>query len=210
MTTSTKSEDMPDRFLTEERKARLKYVLARRQPDLTLVLNNIHDPHNVSAILRSCDAFGVFGIHLYYTKERFPSLANSSSGSAKKWIDLTRHREAETMVASLRGQGMQIVGTGFSPLARPLMDIDFTRPTAIILGNEHRGMDPDVKAHVPDEIYIPMFGMVQSLNVSVAAATILYEAMRQRRAAGMYDESPLDEDKFEEVYADWCKRGKEY
>lgn len=210
MTTSTKSEDMPDRFLTEERKARLKYVLARRQPDLTLVLNNIHDPHNVSAILRSCDAFGVFGIHLYYTKERFPSLANSSSGSAKKWIDLTRHREAGTMVASLRGQGMQIVGTGFSPLARPLMDIDFTRPTAIILGNEHRGMDPDVKAHVPDEIYIPMFGMVQSLNVSVAAATILYEAMRQRRAAGMYDRSPLDEDRFEEVYADWCKRGKEY
>ena len=67
------------------------------------------------------------------------------------------------------------------------MDIDFTRPTAIILGNEHRGMDPDVKVHVPDEIYIPMFGMVQSLNVSVAAATILYEAMRQRRAAGMYD-----------------------
>lgn len=210
MTTSTKSEDMPDRFLTEERKARLKYVLARRQHDLTLVLNNIHDPHNVSAILRSCDAFGVFGIHLYYTKERFPSLANSSSGSAKKWIDLTRHREAGTMVASLRGQGMQIVGTGFSPLARPLMDIDFTRPTAIILGNEHRGMDPDVKAHVPDEIYIPMFGMVQSLNVSVAAATILYEAMRQRRAAGMYDQSPLDEDRFEEVYADWCKRGKEY
>jgi len=201
---------MPDRFLTEERKARLKYVLARRQPDLTLVLNNIHDPHNVSAILRSCDAFGVFGIHLYYTKERFPSLANSSSGSAKKWIDLTRHREAGTMVASLRGQGMQIVGTGFSPLARPLMDIDFTRPTAIILGNEHRGMDPDVKAHVPDEIYIPMFGMVQSLNVSVAAATILYEAMRQRRAVGMYDQSPLDEDRFEEVYADWCKRGKEY
>ena len=210
MTTSTQSENMPDRFLTEERKARLKYVLARRQPDLTLVLNNIHDPHNVSAILRSCDAFGVFGIHLYYTKEKFPSLANSSSGSAKKWIELTRHREAGAMIASLRSQSMQIIGTGFSPLARPIMDVDFTRPTAIILGNEHRGMDPDVKAHVPDEIYIPMFGMVQSLNVSVAAATILYEAMRQRRAAGMYDESPLDEDKFEEVYADWCKRGKEY
>lgn len=90
------------------------------------------------------------------------------------------------------------------------MDIDFTRPTAIILGNEHRGMDPDVKAHVPDEIYIPMFGMVQSLNVSVAAATILYEAMRQRLAAGMYGQSPLDADRFEEVYADWCKRGKDY
>jgi tRNA (guanosine-2'-O-)-methyltransferase len=208
--TSTTFEPMPDRFLTEDRKTRLRSVLARRQPDLTLVLNNIHDPHNVSAILRSCDAFGVFGVHLYYTKEKFPSLANSSSGSAKKWIDLTRHRDAGTMIQGLRGRGMQIVGTGFSPTARPVMDIDFTRPTAIILGNEHRGMDPDVKIHVPDEIYIPMFGMVQSLNVSVAAATILYEAMRQRLAAGMYDRSPLDTDEFEDVYADWCKRGKDY
>jgi tRNA (guanosine-2'-O-)-methyltransferase len=201
---------MPDRFMTEDRKARLKSVLARRQPDLTLVLNNIHDPHNVSAILRSCDAFGVFGVHLYYTKEKFPSLANSSSGSAKKWIDLTRHRDAGAMIQGMRDQGMQIVGTGFNPTAKPIMDIDFTRPTAIILGNEHRGMDPDVKVHVPDEIYIPMFGMVQSLNVSVAAATILYEAMRQRLAAGMYEKSFLDEDRFEEIYADWCKRGKDY
>ncbi len=201
---------MPDRFLTADRKTRLRSVLAKRQPDLTLVLNNIHDPHNVSAILRSCDAFGVFGVHLYYTKEKFPSLANSSSGSAKKWIELTRHRDAGVMIEGLRGRGMQIVGTGFSPTARPIMDVDFTRPTAIILGNEHRGMDPDVKAHVPDEIYIPMFGMVQSLNVSVAAATILYEAMRQRLAAGMYAQSPLDADRFEEVYADWCKRGKDY
>jgi tRNA (guanosine-2'-O-)-methyltransferase len=201
---------MPDRFMTEGRKERLKSVLARRQHDLTLVLNNIHDPHNVSAILRSCDAFGVFGIHLYYTKETFPSLANSSSGSAKKWIELTRHREAGSMIETLRGQGMQIVGTGFSHTARPVMDIDFTRPTAIILGNEHRGMDPDVKVHVPDEIYIPMFGMVQSLNVSVAAATILYEAMRQRRAAGMYEQTSLDAERFAEVYADWCKRGKDY
>lgn len=201
---------MPDTFLTDSRKARLQSVLEKRQPDLTLVLNNIHDPHNVSAILRSCDAFGVFGIHLYYTKEKFPALANSSSGSAKKWVDLTRHSEASTMIGSLRGQGMQIIGTGFSATAKPLMDWDFTRPTAIILGNEHRGMDPDVKCLVPDELYIPMFGMVQSLNVSVAAATILYEAMRQRRSAGMYEASALSSERFDAVYADWCKRGKAY
>ena len=91
---------MPDRYLTDARKARLKNVLEKRQPDLTLVLNNIHDPHNVSAILRSCDAFGVFGVHLYYTKESFPALANSSSGSAKKWVEQTRHRDAEAMIAS--------------------------------------------------------------------------------------------------------------
>lgn len=201
---------MPDRFLTEQRKSRLRSVLEKRQPDLTLVLNNIHDPHNVSAILRSCDAFGVFGIHLYYTKERFPALANSTSGSARKWITLERHREAGPMITALREQGMQIVGTGFGPRAKPLMEWDFTRPTAIILGNEHRGMDPDVKQHVPEELFIPMFGMVQSLNVSVAAATILYEAMRQRRAAGMYDHSAMNATRLEELYADWCKRGKDY
>ncbi len=204
------SESMPDRFLTEKRKLRLRGVLEKRQPDLTLILNNIHDPHNVAAILRSCDAFGVFGVHLYYTKEKFPALSNSSSGSAKKWVELHRHREAGPMILALREQGMQIVGTGFGPTAKPLMDWDFTRPTVVVLGNEHRGMDPDVKVHVPDELYIPMFGMVQSLNVSVAAATILYEAMRQRRAAGMYGVSALSEERREEIYADWCARGKDY
>lgn len=201
---------MPDKFLTTARKERLQSVLDKRQPDLTLVLNNIHDPHNVSAILRSCDAFGVFGVHLYYTTESFPALASSSSGSAKKWVERTRHRDAGAMVASLRSQGMQIVGTGFGPSAKPVMEVDFTRPTAVVLGNEHRGMDADVRQHVPDEIYIPMFGMVQSLNVSVAAATILYEAMRQRRAAGMYEQCAWSDEKREVLYADWCKRGKPY
>ncbi len=201
---------MPDTFLTDSRKERLRAVLEKRQPDLTLVLNNIHDPHNVSAILRSCDGFGVLGVHLYYTKECFPALANSSSGSAKKWVDLTRHTDAGAMIGSLRAQGMQVIATGFSPTAKPLMEWDFTKPTAIILGNEHRGVDPDVKCHVPDEMYVPMFGMVQSLNVSVAAATILYEAMRQRRAAGMYDQTAFSAERFDTIYADWCKRGKAY
>lgn len=201
---------MPDKFLTEQRKHRLRSVLEKRQPDLTLVLSNIHDPHNVAAILRSCDAFGVFGVHLYYTRERFPALANSSSGSAKKWINLHRHRDAKSMIDGLRAQGLHILGTGFGPRAKPLMDWDFTKPTAIILGNEHRGLDPDIKAHVPDELSIPMFGMVQSLNVSVAAATILYEAMRQRRSAGMYDTNALPWAQQEEMYASWCKLGKNY
>ncbi|GAB1410517.1 RNA methyltransferase [Desulfovibrionales bacterium] len=201
---------MPDRFLTPERKERLDAVLDKRQPDLTLVLNNIHDPHNVSAILRSCDAFGVFGIHLYYTREKFPALAASSSGSAKKWVERTRHTNGADMVQTLRSQGLTIVGTGFGPTAIPLMDWDFTRPTAIVLGNEHRGMDPDIKALVPEELFIPMFGMVQSLNVSVAAATLLYEAMRQRRAAGMYDTCRFSQEHRQAVYADWCKRGKDY
>lgn len=201
---------MPDKFLTDARKHRLRSVLEKRQPDLTLVLNNIHDPHNVSAILRSCDAFGVFGVHLYYTTESFPMLASRSSGSAKKWIEQVKHRDAETMIAGLRAQNMQILATGFSSQAKSVVDIDFTRPTAIILGNEHRGVDPEVKVHVAEEVYIPMYGMVQSLNVSVAAAVILYEAMRQRQAMGSYEASSFSDHRLEELYADWCKRGTKY
>lgn len=201
---------MPDRFLTDARKHRLRSVLEKRQPDLTLVLNNIHDPHNVSAILRSCDAFGIFGVHLYYTTESFPMLARSSSGSAKKWIELTRHKESGPMIRALQSQNMQILATGFSPQAKSVMEVDFTRPTAIILGNEHRGVDPEIKVHVAEEIYIPMLGMVQSLNVSVAAAVILYEAMRQRQAADRYASSSFSSQRLEELYAHWCKRGTKY
>ena len=194
------------KFLTPERKQRIQSVLARRQKDLTLVINNVHDPHNVAAIMRSCDAFGVFGIHLYYTKESFPSAGKRSSASARKWVKTERHQDAGKMIGSLQNKGYQCLGTGFSTSARPLHHWDMTKPTAIVLGNEHRGMDPDIKIHVPDEIYIPMMGMVQSLNVSVAAATILYEAWRQREAAGMYDRPSFSQEERAELLAQWaCK-----
>ncbi|MDD2218729.1 MAG: TrmH family RNA methyltransferase [Desulfoplanes sp.] len=192
------------KILTDERRQKIQSVLARRQKDLTLVINNVHDPHNVAAIMRSCDAFGVFGIHLYYTEESFPSAGKRSSASARKWVHTERHQDAGKMIASLRDKGYQCLGTGFSKTAKPLNHWDMTKPTAIVLGNEHRGMDPDIKIHVPDEIYIPMMGMVQSLNVSVAAATILYEAWRQREAAGMYDTPSFSEKERAKLLAEWA------
>lgn len=200
----------PDALLTETRKARLRRVVACRQPDLTLVLHNIHDPHNVSAILRSCDAFGVGGVHLLYTRESFPNLSDSSSASARKWVDTTRHRDASSLVASLEGQGFSVVATGMNPDTVPVMEWDFTQPTAVILGNEHRGLDADLAALVPHSVGVPMYGMVQSLNVSVAAAIILYEAVRQRRAAGILERPALDPEVQEALYADYCLRGKPY
>ncbi|WP_461210582.1 TrmH family RNA methyltransferase [Desulfocurvus sp. DL9XJH121] len=191
---------------TQERKDRVREVLMRRQKDLRLVLANIHDPHNVSAILRSCDAFGVNEVDLYYTDTAFPNLGRKSSASAKKWVSRTRHTAAAALVGGLRGQGYQILSTGFSETARPLMDWDMTRPTAIMLGNEHRGVDPELDELVPDQIYVPMMGMVQSLNVSVAAAVILYEAYRQRRAVGMYDNPSYAPEEIEARIEDWCAR----
>ncbi|WP_462323304.1 TrmH family RNA methyltransferase [Desulfoplanes sp.] len=193
-------------ILTDKRKQRIGSVLAKRQKDLTMVINNVHDPHNVAAILRSCDAFGVYGIHLYYTKERFPAVGKRSSASARKWIARTRHSDAKEMIGAFRDKGYQCLGTGFGPSAKPVHAWDFTKPTAIVLGNEHRGMDQDIKMHVPDEIYIPMVGMVQSLNVSVAAAIILYEAWRQREAAGMFDRPSFSETELERFMAEWASK----
>jgi len=188
---------------TDERKERIRDVLRRRQPDLTLVLNDIHDPHNVSAILRSCDAFGVAGVNLLYRNCVFPHLGKKSSGSAKKWVHIDRHDSPGELAQALRQKGMAIIATACSPTAKPLYQWDFTRPTAIILGNEHGGVDEDLAPFADGELYIPMQGMVQSLNVSVAAAIILYEAFRQRMGKGMYDQPGISEAEREAIFETW-------
>ena len=191
---------------TLKRMHRIRSVLELRQKDLTLVLANIHDPHNVSAILRSCDAFGVPLVHLYYTNEVFPKPGGKSSASARKWVDLERHDDARTMVRGLRQKGYQIFCADLDKNAVSISDCDFTKPTAIVLGNEHRGVDSEILDLVPDRVCIPMQGMIQSLNVSVAAAVFLYEAWRQRTAKGMYAEPSFDPRTLENMIEDWSRR----
>ena len=191
---------------TDNRKQRILDVLARRQKDLTVVLNNIHDPHNVSAVLRSSDAFGVGEAHLLYTDTAFPQLGHKSSASAKKWVELKRHKSARELVERLRASGHQVLSTGFGPGAKSVADWDMTIPTAVILGNEHDGVAEELQGLVTDHIYIPMQGMVQSLNVSVAAAVILYEAFRQRMVKGMYDEPGLSAEEIQAKYEAWIKK----
>ena len=203
-------DDLPcensEKEITPERLARLKEVLGKRQKGLTLVLSNIHDPHNVSAIYRSCDAFGVPEVHLYYTDTAFPSLSRRSSGSARKWVETIRHRSLDDLAATLRNQNMQILSTSCSPAAKPLDAYDFTRPTAVIMGNEHSGVSEEVLRIVDGELYIPMYGMIQSFNVSVAAAVILAEAARQRKSAGLYDAPTFSAEELKARLADWVKR----
>jgi len=191
---------------TPRRKERIQAVLSRRQKGLTLVLDNIHDPHNVSAILRSCDAFGVPLVHLYYTDEAFPALGRKTSASAFKWVETRRHTHSQSLLEDLRRQGLSIVKTGFSPGAAPLTSWDLTRPVAVILGNEHRGVSQELADHLDDELFIPMMGMVQSLNVSVAASVILYEAWRQRDLRGMYDRPSFDFQWLESTFSAWCRK----
>ena len=191
---------------TARRKARFLDVLSHRQPDLTLVLANIHDPHNVSAIYRSCDAFGVSRVHLYYTDTPFPVLGRKTSASARKWVESVRHKTSADMLADLRSQNMQVLATSFTEKARPLREWDFTRPTAVIMGNEHSGVEPELLAAADGELYIPMYGMIQSFNVSVASAIILAEAARQREAAGMYATPRFDEATLAARLGEWLEK----
>ncbi len=194
------------RSMTERRRARIEQVLRHRQKDLTLVLANIHDPHNVSAIYRSCDAFGVASVHLYYTTCAFPALSKKTSASARKWVDTVRHDDRESLFAALRARPCQVLATSCTPSARPVGDYDFTKPTAIIIGNEHAGVPEELIPHVDGEVYIPMFGMIQSFNVSVAAALMLAEASRQRREAGMYERMSWTNEEYAERLALWLEK----
>ncbi|MGE4557583.1 MAG: TrmH family RNA methyltransferase [Desulfovibrionaceae bacterium] len=191
---------------TPRREAKIREVLARRQKDLTLIVDNVWDPHNVSAILRSCDAFGVLTVHLYYTDEQFPYLGKKSSASGRKWLGRRRHSDGRAMVDELSGRGFRLIRSGFSETARPLTEFDLTQPTAFILSNEHRGVSPELVELAPEELYIPMQGMIPSFNVSVAAALMLYEAWRQRSAKGMYDAPSLSSDELEEIAGHWLMK----
>ncbi len=194
------------RSMTDRRRAKIEKVLSRRQKDLTLVLDNIHDPHNVSAIYRSCDAFGVHKVHLYYTNTPFPHLSEKTSASARKWVDTVRHKDKESLIAGLKDTGYQVLATNCTPTAKPLREYDLTKPTAIIMGNEHSGVSEELFPLVDGEIYIPMFGMIQSFNVSVAAALLLGEASRQRQLKGMYDSKTFSDEEYQELLADWLER----
>jgi tRNA (guanosine-2'-O-)-methyltransferase len=193
---------------TERRQSRIRSVLERRQPDLTVVLENVHDPHNVSAVLRSCDAVGVLRAHAVYSIEEAPqsAFARTTSASAAKWVEVEKHGSIGECYARLRGEGFSVLVTAIGAAAKPLHDWDLTRPVALVLGNEMRGASEEAVALADGTIEIPMVGMVQSLNVSVACAVCLYEAFRQRLAAGAYDTPKLGEDELMVLAEDWLRR----
>ena len=193
---------------TERRQARIRSVLARRQPDLTVVLENVHDPHNVSAILRSCDGVGVLRAHAVYSIEDPPSgaFARQTSASAAKWVEVERHRSLADCYTRLREEGFSILVTSVGPDSRPLYDWDLREPVALVLGNEMRGVSTEARDMADGAIQIPMAGMVESLNVSVACAVCLYEAFRQRTTAGDYEYPKLDPDRLRALEEDWLRR----
>ena len=196
-----------DHYLrTTRRLERLRSAIEHMQPDLHLVLENVHDPHNVSAVLRTCDAVGVGTIHLVYTYEEFPKIGRDSSASAWKWANLVHHTDIAACYGGLREAGCMIYATDLTADARNLYDLDLSGPVALVFGNEHRGLSPEASELADGNLLIPMFGLIQSLNISVACAVTLYETMRQRRAAGKYDGSALSEPEITARLDDWAQR----
>jgi tRNA (guanosine-2'-O-)-methyltransferase len=145
-------------------------------------------------------------VHLYYTDTAFPVPAEASSASARKWVDTERHKNPALLLAALKARNMRVYATSFSEKARPLAEFDFTLPSAVILGNEHGGVSGELVAIADAELYIPMYGMIQSFNVSVAAALVLYEASRQRLRAGLYARPSFSDQELEELFELWSKK----
>lgn len=168
-----------------ERYLRIQEVLKARQPDLTVCLEEVHKPNNVSAVIRTADAVGLHQIHAVWPNEQMRTLSHTSAG-ARNWVEVVTHDTTQEAVKHLKAQDMQVLVTNLSEQAVDFREIDYTRPTAIIVGSEKSGISQQALALADQEIVIPMVGMVQSLNVSVACALILYEAQRQRQQAGMY------------------------
>lgn len=193
---------------TPERKQRIERVLQRKQPDLTVVLENVHDQHNVMAVLRTCDAVGVFEVHVIESVEgRWdPRLGKNSSSGAKKWVGIHKYPDVDSCYEVLRQQGKMILTTHMSDDSKSLYDIDLTQPIALVFGNEHSGVTEEAVAKADGNFIIPQMGLIKSLNISVACAVTLFEAFRQRDAKDLYDQSSFDGDQYDLLLKDWLSR----
>jgi len=190
--------------MTPERFTRLKHVLLRRQHDLTVLADGVHKDHNISAIIRSCDAVGVARLHAVSPGGEVRRHRRIAGGS-RRWVDVELHDTTEDAYAELRRNGLRILAAHGAPDAVDFRDTDFTQPTAIVLGSELEGPTPYAIEQADAAITIPMHGLVESLNVSVAAAVILFEAERQRTAAGLYSRPPADATAFNKTLFEWAQ-----
>ena len=189
--------------MRRERFDRLRSVLARRQPDLTVLMDRVHKSHNFSAILRNCDAAGVLDAHIVVPDGGL-DLHHGTSAGTRKWVHVEYHREVRDAITLLKKGGFTVVAAHPSSHAVDYREVDYTRATAITMGAELRGVSPEALELADEHVSIPMQGMVHSLNVSVATALLLFEAARQRDAAGMYDESRLGPDEFARRLFEWA------
>lgn len=179
--------------MTPERRNKLIGVLNKRQGNLTVVLENVFDPHNVSAVMRTCDAIGIQNIYILNTKiPAHKKWGFRSSSSAYKWLTAHQFTDTADCIGVLRNKYSKILTTHIADGSAGLYELDLTGSIALVFGNEHSGVSEEVIALSDGNFIIPQVGIIRSLNISVACAVTLYEAFRQRKKAGLYDNPSLD------------------
>lgn len=180
--------------MTEKRENKFRKVIRQRQANLTVILENVHDPHNIGAVMRTCDSVGIKEIFVLYSE---PSLnreqlylgKNASSG-ARKWVDVHFYTDIKACFNHVKSRYEKVWSTHLAEDSVDLFEMDMTQSVALLFGNEKDGVSQEALKYSDGNFIIPQMGMVQSLNISVACAVTLYEAARQRKLAGFYDEKP--------------------
>ncbi len=177
--------------MTPERKERITSVLNHRQPDITVILENVHDPHNISAVMRTCDAIGVQELFVLNTKiARHVKFGKKSSASAAGWLTVRQYTNTEECFKEVRKRYDKVYATHLGEQAYSLYELNLAERVALVFGNEHAGVSEECLSYCDGNFIIPQVGMVKSLNISVACAVTLYEAFRQRQIAGYYSGAP--------------------
>lgn len=201
--------------MTPERKSRFKEVIARRQHNLTVILEDVTDPHNVAAVLRSCDAVGVSEVHIIQTYEPYGRhygkdiLKSRASSSARKWLEIHKYESVEACVEAVRPRFANILATHLATDAKSLYELELTGSVALVFGNEHSGVSQSMLSNCDGNFIIPQMGMISSLNISVACAVSLYEALRQRTHAGAYEGDQMPASRQEALYDKWAQRERD-
>ena len=197
--------------MSPERYQRIRQVLERRQTDLTVCLENVHKPHNVSAVVRTCDAVGIHEIYVIISdkrvdKEKYLDMNNHTSSGSRKWVKVHFFTDTASAITELRKKYSNIYGTHLSAEASSLYDLNLNDSMALVFGNEHSGISEQLLGELDGNFIIPQVGMVQSLNISVACAVTIYEAMRQRILSNKYQSKW--EDNHKELYEQYVRNSK--
>lgn len=196
--------------MLDQRQKKIRDLISKRQIHFSVILENVRDPHNIGAVMRSCDAVGIHEIFLIYTDHRDHNkfvLGKRASSGARKWVDVFEFDNIPEAMDTIRSKGYEhIWATRIVDGSKNLYDLDLTGKVALLFGNEHLGVSEEAAAHADGNFIIPQVGMVQSLNISVACAVTLYEGFRQRNLKGYYDGqsmySPAEQSALFERYAE--------
>lgn len=191
--------------MTPERTQKLLQVLHRRQPDLSLIADQVNKPRNLSALIRNCDAVGIHSVHTVVPKEGYRTYRGTAKGS-DYYVKTLQHTDVLSAIECVKSKGMKVVAAHFSDRAEDYREFDYTQPCALLMGAEKQGVSAEAAEHADTHVVIPMMGMVSSLNVSTAAGIILNEAQYQRMNAGLYDVNRLEQDEIRTCLFEWGNR----